>query len=225
MRCLWNVFFREVDVEGRSQSQWYFQFYPDIDENEFYFVSLEPNGQYIQSGSTFTDETEGALLGQMYSDLRRSGKLETVEDFASYAETVAPLINDAIARGVEDISPWAVYFASIPYTLPTEADITQEEAITIADTAVMSCTGWTREQLYSDYVSSISFRLYVENTSEWRISYRLPVNGQLEGTAEIFERFYAGEMPFCFIVRINSRSAEVIEITKSDDVDANWFGE
>ena len=218
-------FFREVDVEGRSQSQWYFQFYPDINENEFYFVSLEPNGQYIQSGSTFTDETEGALLGQMYSDLRRSGKLKTVEDFASYAETVAPLINDAIARGVEDISPWAVYFASIPYALPIEADITQEEAIQIADAAVTSYTGWTLEEIYHYYVPSISFRVYDEDNFEWRLGYHLPVGGALNGYEDAYERFHAGEIPFCIIVRMNSRTREVFEVSESYNQNANRFGE
>ena len=218
-------FFREVDVEGQPQNQWYFQFYPDINDNEFFFVSFEPNGQYIQSGSTFANDTEGALLRQMYSDLRQSGNLETVEDFASYAETVAPLINDAIARGVKDISPWAVYFASIPYTRPTEADITQEEAEQIADAAVMSYTGWTLEEIYHYYVPSISFRVYDENHFEWRFGYHLPVGGSLNGYEDAYERFHAGEIPFCIIVRMNSRTREVFEVSESYNQNANHFGE
>ena len=198
---------------------------PDVDYlSDFYYVYMNNDGTHIVHGEPEIVDS----LDEYFWKLALQDSFWTVEGLASFAKELAPSIREAMDKG-EKIDKWPAYFSQIPYGLPTDADISQQEAQRIAEGAILALPGWSQERL-NYYKPSISYRLYDVNNPEpyrtngtsnpeWRLGYRLT-----PGSAG-FAEYNAGEIPFCVIVRIAPRTGEVLEVIESRDKFNLWYGE
>ena len=218
------IYFQESieDVPNPSRT-WYLNYF-DPDTGELlYFVYMSSYGELIDCGGPEEYNTVGEQLEKEFRDLISNDgdcTFFTVEGFAAFGQDLAPRINDAILKG-EEISKWPTYFSKIPYAYPSETSISEEEALRIGTEAILKYCGWDAQELNDYYKLSLSYRIYDPASPEWRLSYRLPAGAK----DEALEKFHAGEIPFCLIVRMHSESGEVIEVCESYDSHTNWYGE
>lgn len=229
-----EMYFQEVEGLGPNRDQvgreWMMNFYPDEDSTDLYYVYLDHDGKHIEHGEPGNKGPTGDnSLNEKFAELIIRDSFWTVEGLAAFAKELAPSIREAMERR-EAIESLPAYFAQMPYGLPTEEDISQEEAQNIAEEAVLAYTGWSKEMLDYYYKPSISYRLYDVNhpeayrmngiiDPEWRFGYRIPPNSESDG----FARVQTGDIPYCVAVRIAARTGEVLETTEYSDM--QMFGE
>ncbi|MDR1263592.1 MAG: PepSY domain-containing protein [Oscillospiraceae bacterium] len=148
--------------------------------------------------------------------------LFTVEGFALFAREWAQPLKDAVANGET-----RRYFplAEIPYALPTADDITQEEALAIANAAVMEQLGWSEETLACYVNPSVSYRVYDADNPVWRIGYRINPN-PTEERYRLDDLARKGDIPWGGSVYIDAKTGEVQSVHQYDDFfDSQHLGE
>ena len=218
-----SIYFQEVQEQSSSYTRhWSLNYYGPDKKELLYYVYLKHDGTLRDCGGPEEYNTIGEKLNEEFRNLLiyHQDTFFTVEGLAAFAQDLAPRINEALENG-EQIGRWPTYFAKIPYALPSETSITEEQARQAGVSAILAHYKWSIEELNDYYVPSISYRIYNIDESEWRLSYRLPASRKVEAN----EKFFAGEIPFCIIVRIDDQSGEILELRESFDQHWDWYGE
>ena len=229
-----HIYFQLPSYDNRvaDKGMWYLNYYDDANPNDLYFVYLNHDGSVSEAGGPRTQPLSSTEeLNERFNEIlmRHQDEFFTVTGLAAFARDFAPQINAALQRG-ETILPRAAYFAGIPYSLPQANDVSQEVALSIAEDTILEHTGWTKAMLYEGYKPSASYRLsqntdgYLDDQSEsgeWRFGFRIPPSNR----SGAVERYHKGEIPFCFIVRIDAATGQVIELSESMDNARLWYGE
>ena len=213
-----TVFFQE-DVE-KTKRVWYFNYYEKGTNTLRYYAYINSDGTLLDCGSSDSPASTASELNKRFYDLisYHSDEFFTVEGLATFANTLAPLINAAMSEG--GIDKWPAYFAQIPYAFPDDAAISADNAVKIGTQSILDHYGWSQMQLDENYVFTLSYRNN-DGLHEWRLAYRIPQ----EGKPEAFTRFQAGEIPFCIIIKIDPFTSSVRSLEEDKDIDRYWFGE
>ena len=129
-----------------------------------YGVTLSHDGQLMHMSEARRDH---------FNDYLRSidFPLETPEDKARFAQTVTPVIKQGIANG-EKVNDHFRYMASIDYIMPSSEYMPEEQAVQLADEAVVTVGDWPEENL-SNYICWTSLRRLDDGRAVWFMKYRL----------------------------------------------------
>lgn len=160
--------------------------------------------------------TDAAALNEEFHDLIRyhADDFFTVNGLAAFARDLAPKVKKVIDAGSE-IEKWPAYFAQIPYAFPDASVIAQKEAYRIGSQAILTKYGKDTAWLERNSSYTLSYRAYA-NAHEWRLAYRIPPQGK----EDAYAGFYAGEIPFCIVVRIDPFTSQVLDIQEQNDINS-----
>ena len=206
-----DVYFREIPYgpEETVHRLWQIRFSP-FDGDKEYTVDVNSDGTVLDSSEPETRRAEPIM--DRFHELLRTDNFWTPEGLAAYAKEWPALLKYAIASG-EEVRPLAIYLSQIPYELPNEDALSQENAHEMAEQAILQFPGWTQERL-NLYKFSASYRVYTPGHPEWRFGYML-------ASFDDYARFYAGEIPIGIVVRIDAYSGAVLSIQEKKDMDGS----
>ncbi|MDR2656460.1 MAG: PepSY domain-containing protein [Oscillospiraceae bacterium] len=225
---------------------WLFEFYTKPPEpgvaGEAYFVWLSADGEVTGTDDNVTDEAEIVpeemvgiaerfLAWQYISQVGREKAIKmdvrpdivvpdinlfTVEGFALFAREWAQPMK-AAGRGFLGIT-------EIPYALPDADSILQEEALAIANAAMMGQLGGSGEILAYYGNPSISYRVYDVEHPVWRVGYFFNIKS--EERLRLHDLARKGDIPWGGSVYIDAKTGEIQSVRQYDEFFANnWFGE
>jgi hypothetical protein len=129
----------------------------------------------------------------------------SAEGFALFAREWAPHYIEAYTSG-KSIRIDAGLLSSIPYMLPDTEAIPQDEAVSIANEAIVATEGW-HKGLMEYFVPQASYRRY--DTDVWRVGYRL-YSQDFDKQLALVDRAKKGEIPYSTYVYIDAHTGEIL---------------
>jgi len=175
-------------------------------------ISILPDGAIRHASAPYTrswrDDWYDAFMAENFW---------TVEGMYRFAREWTPRAQQIVSGG-EKLPHDLRYLLSKKYGLPTGSDINRDEALALAQNAILSAEGWTEEKLRL-FETREAYRIDDPAQPVYWFVFTWSIHSQ--GQRDIVEALYQkGEIPRRVIVKVRAADGSVLSIEESNRVDA-----
>ena len=210
------------DDLGKPVKVWDIEYVATKEQNESYFVivssdgNINQNESYMSQGDDSISKTLPATpvtLDQLLSMIEENDYF-TVENMASFASNYKTEI-----ESLGDNSPKQYRIlqalSKIPYSIPSATDISEKDALEIAQNQFLDLLGENTSKLEL-YKHTISYRVYDPQKPEWRVCYKIDL-------IENYPLFRDGTIPFGIVIYLDASNGEVLSTRELWDLDLYYY--
>lgn len=169
-------------------------------------VDISNDGEII-----YADELTFRTWRDDWYDTLMSEDFWTIEGLCAFKEEWSSRAEQLESEGIE-LSRDIRYLLSKPFGMPTEEDLSLEEARAIAKNALLGLPGWDEEMLIY-YGTREAY--YVGNPNQYCVVYTiLEAESDVRNTADDLN--YEGKIPISVRITIDAKNGDVIEIYRNE---------
>lgn len=199
-----------IDQDGTVHPRkWYISYESQDSYHDDYHFTILANGIVEES----TRESEQSNWRDEWYDTLMSDAFWTIEGLYNFQQEWAPKVEALKAHGEHfDSESTIMYFLKKEFGLPSVTDISRDEAVNIANRAILSTLGWTEEKL-SYFTTHETYR--VENPEQPLYWFIYVWNVESDEDAEKLRAMNnTGDLPMRMVVKISAITGELVELNE-----------
>ena len=213
------------DEQGKACKVWDIEYEAISTDMPSYYILIQSDGavlvgdSYRSVGNEAEDHTLSNSVATSLEELRNlltQDDFYTVENMAAFSQNYGELIS-ALGDSPYRQDRMLKLLCEIPYGLPSEEDISQDAAMSIAKAAVLA-SGWTEDRL-SLCKYTISYRIYDPEKPEWRICYKLAATSDIAAYYSPYPSVVDRLPPFGVVIYVDAHNGNVTAINELQEVD------
>jgi len=207
------------DDLGNPIKVWDIEYVATNEQNESYYVivssdgNVTPDESYTSKGDDSIATAVPVALDQLLSMIEENDyfTVENMACFASNYKTEIESLGDNPPKQYRILQA----LSKIPYSIPSSTDISQKDALEIAQNQFLDLIGEDTSRL-AFYKHTISYRVYDPQKPEWRVCYKIDL-------IENYYLFRDGTIPFGVVIYLDASNGEVLSIQELWDLDLYYY--
>lgn len=208
-----SVSFSEGAWDDGSQSKaWSMDVWLKSDADHPMGISILPDGTIRHASAPYTQTWRDD-----WYDTFMAEDFWTVEGMYRFAQEWTPRAQQIVSGG-EKLPHDLRYLLSKAYGLPTDADLSRDEALALARNAILSAEGWTEEKL-SLFETREAYRIDEPAQPVYWFVFIWSIHSQEQRDA-VEALHQQGGIPRRVIVKVGAADGSVLSVEESNRVDA-----